>query len=237
MIIVTCYYNIPSKQSKEFYYENIKRFFRKLGWQTIVFYTDQENYDNLKHFSGLNVVFVIKPFENLPIFTDFSQEFWKQQILLDPEKYHTWQVAALWASKSYFIKETSNNYVNDWFMWVDAGSVRTDTWDLVNFTRKRNFETPGIYLQLLNHIPKDKNFFRYPDSFVAGSHIVFHRSYIDVFIDNYKETIKKYVDATHPLINDQHVIASMTKFCPFLIPILYNNISCPDKWFFFFYVI
>lgn len=37
MRIISCYYDIPSKQPKEFYYKHIKRFFSKLTWQPVVF--------------------------------------------------------------------------------------------------------------------------------------------------------------------------------------------------------
>lgn len=236
MIIVSCYYNIPSKRCKEFYYENIKRFFTKLTWQKIVFFTDEENLDSLKVFAGPNVQFMLEEFNNLPIFQDFSSEFWKEQILLNPEKYHSWQLGALWASKSYFVRTASHVSEDEWLIWVDAGCVRTEEWNLNDFTRRNTFSEPGTYLQLLKPLPS-KELFEFPNVFVAGSHILFHRSKIHSYIQSYKEIVNKYIQNKKCIINDQYVMASMAKTCNFLIPILYDNAYCPDKWFFFFSVI
>jgi len=237
MQIVTAYYKVPSKRDSIFYYENIKLFFKKIKWQSVIFYTDSENYNIIKEYAGENVKFIIQPFENSRVFEDFPESFWKEQIKNDPEKYHTWELGALWASKVYFIKQASKLVDSKWFIWVDCGSVRTDSWDLDNFTKRNTFSNPGIYLQLLNPL-ENKDFFKYPDIFIAGSHILLHKSYIDKYIEKYKETVEIYVKSHHSVISDQHIIARMVKTCDFLTPILYNKIySCPDKWFFMFYLI
>jgi len=235
MIIVSGYYTIPSKKPKEFYYEHIQRFFRKLSWQKIIFFTDQENYDSLKVFAGPNVRFVLQDFNDLPVFQDFSEEFWKEQMKSNPEQYHTWQLGALWASKSYFVRRASELVNDDWLIWVDAGCVRTEEWNLNKFTRRNTFSEPGVYVQLLTQLPS-KKFFEFPDVFIAGSHILFHRSKIDFYIESYKENINKYIQNKKCIINDQYVIASMCKDSSFLKTVPYN-ISCPDRWFFFFSII
>lgn len=235
MIIVSCYYNIPSKRSKEFYYGNIRRFFEKLIWQKIYFFTDKETHNDIEKLAGPNVEFIIQEFEESRIFNDFPIDFWKKEILNDPEKYHTWQLGALWGSKSYFVKQVSDITSEEWLVWVDAGCVRADGWNLNDFTRRNTISEPGVYLQLLNSLPS-KEFFEYPDVFIAGSHILFHRSYISEFIEEYKKTIIKYEKAKKSLISDQHIMNSMCKNSSFLKPII-HNFSCPDPWFFMFYVI
>lgn len=238
MIVVTCYYNIPSKQSKEFYYEHINRFFQKLTWQKIIFFTDEENYIYLKDFAGPNIEFILEEFNNLPIFQDFPEEFWQREILFEHEKYHqvhTWQLGALWGCKSYFVRTASELLNNEWFVWVDSGCVRTDEWDLDEFTRRNTFSEPGVYLQLLTPLPC-KEFFEYPDVFIAGSHILFHRSYIQPYIDIYSKTINQYIENKYSIIMDQYIMASMCKDTSFLKTVPYD-ISCPDRWFFFFNVI
>ena len=237
MIIVSCYYTIPSKNTKEFYYNHIKRFFQKVtfSWQKIIFFTDQENYIDLKDFAGPNIQFILQEFDDLHIFQDFSQEFWKEQHELNPENYQTWQLGALWASKSYFVRRASELLNNEWFIWVDAGCVRTDKWNLTDFTTRNTFSDPGVYLQLLHPLPS-KDFFEFPDIFIAGSHILFHQSKIDLYIELYKETINNYVQNKKCIINDQYIIASMCKDSSFL-KIIPHDISCPDRWFFFFNII
>jgi len=238
MIIVSGYYEIPSKRRKEFYYEHIQRFFRKLRWHKIIFFTDQENFINLKHYAGPNVRFYIQEFNDLPIFKDFSQELWKEQILLEHEKYHkdhSWQLGAIWSSKSYFVQKACEFTTDDWLIWVDAGCVRTEAWELSKFTKRNLVLEPGVYLQLLNTLPS-KEFFEYPDVFIAGSHILFHRSYIDLFIESYRTTVNTYIQDKKSIISDQYIMASMCSKYPFLRTIQSTG-NFPDKWFFLFYVI
>ena len=236
MIIVTAYYTIPSKTTREFYYEHIERFFQKLTWQKIVFFTDQENYKPLKALAGPNVHFILQEFNYLSIFKDFSRNFWKQQNDINPEHYQTWQLGVIWASKPYFVRQASQVYDDEWFIWVDAGCVRTESWELSNFTQRNTFSEPGVYLQLLNSIPTNKDFFVYPDVYIAGSHILFHRTKIMPYIERYRRVINNYVQNKKPIINDQYIMASMCKDCSFIKPILCRT-SCPDKWFFMFYVV
>lgn len=234
MIIVTAYYDIPSKASKKVYYEYIQLFFKKIS-TPVIFFTDTVNYLNFKKIANINVQFIIMPFENLEIFNDFSPDFWKNQIVLDPEKYHTWQLGALWANKSFFVRHASTLFKNEkWFIWVDAGSVRKDSWKLDMFTRRNRFVEPAVYLQLLNPIPKSTVFFKYPDVHIAGSHILFHVLFIDKYIDLYKTTLKLYDDSNKSLIMDQHVIATMTKNESFLNTIPYRGPMNTERWFFFF---
>jgi hypothetical protein len=113
--------------------------------------------------------------------------------------------------------------------------VRTEEWNLNKFTRRNTFSDPGVYVQLLHALPS-KDLFELPDVFIAGSHILFHRSKIDFYIESYKENINKYIQNKKCIINDQYVIASMCKDSSFLKLVSYN-VSCPDKWFFFFSII
>jgi hypothetical protein len=237
MIIVTCYYDIPSKKSKEFYYNNISRFFRKLTWQKVIFFTDEENYSYLSKLSGSNVKFIIQPFEESRIFITFPEEFWKEQIKIDPEKYHTWQLGALWASKAHFVKQASDSIMSeDWFVWVDAGSVRSESWDLKKFTSRNTFVTPSVYLQLLEKIPI-KDFFTYPDMFIAGSHILFHKTYISNFITSYESVMQLYSQNKVPLIMDQNIMNKMTLINKDFIKPIFREGTHVDEWFFFFDVI
>jgi hypothetical protein len=82
---------------------------------------------------------------------------------------------------------------------------------------------------------QSRDFFKYPDVFIAGSHILVYHAYIDLYLRAYKETVKKYVNAECSVISDQHVMATMVGEYQFITPILCDdNNNCPDKWFFFF---
>ena len=231
MIVVSAYYNIPSKQPNEFYYEHIQRFFQNIKPQ-IVFFTDNENYQILKDLAGSNVQFQIQEFHELEIFKQFPAEFWQEQIKIDPEKYHTWQLGAIWANKSRFVQTAMNIVQSEWYMWIDAGSLRKEWPEIEKFGTRPLPETPGVYLQLLK--PINKSFFSFPDTYTAGSHILFHKEHVNTFVDSYSGMINIYEKEKISLISDQYIINSMlASNISFLHPILVN-IQTPNNWFFFY---
>ena len=237
MLLVTAYYSIPSKQPSSFYYEHIRRFFKYIKIP-VLFFTDDENYNILKKIAGTNIEFYIQEFETLDIFNHYPIEFWKSHIAKDPQNiYHTWQLGALWANKSLFVKKASiinPNY--DWYMWVDSGSIRSDSWQtlLETFGTRSLPITPGVYKQLLKPIPQ-KHFFEFPDIYVAGSHILFHKTYIDNYNFAYLSVLDNYNKHNISVIMDQYIMATMSLRYSFVKTILYNpEIKAIDKWFFFF---
>lgn len=236
MLVVTAYYNIPSKASQYFYHENIKRFFEYVNI-AVIFFTDEANYTILKEFAKKNVTFHIQAFEDMEIFKEFSSDFWKYQITKDPEKYHTWQLGALWANKSRFVKQATGLYpLDDWYMWVDSGSIRSDDWKplLSDFGKRPLPSSPGVYLQKINDIPENK-YFKYNFFAIAGSHILFHKDYIAKFIEHYCNMVREYEKENVSLIMDQYIMASIVSQKKMEgIFTIRKNIECPDEWFFFF---
>ncbi len=212
MLLVTCYYNIPSKNSKEFYYSHIERFFKFID-KKIIFFTDEENYHELKKFAKNNIYFCIRSFDSLRIFLEFNKEFWEKQVNIDVEKYHTWELAALWANKKYFIQEASEIYSdNEWYMWIDSGCIRDDKWEktCINFTKRNYLLQEGIYFQLLNNIPDNKLFFEFPENnYIAGALILFHKNEINNFIKEYNEMLRIYDYNNICGNSDQYIIASL----------------------------
>lgn len=238
MLVISAYYSIPSKQLPNFYYPNIQRFFKYIQLP-IIFFTDSQNYKILKNWAGSNVLFIIQEFESLDIFSEFPEGFWREQIKIDPSNHHhTWQLGALWANKTRFVKQASTiDNTHDWYMWVDAGCIRNDNWQSIisNFGNRYIPENPGVYIQLLYNIPDNKLYFEYPDVYVAGSHILLHKSYIDEYNKCYSKMLKEYQLIKIPLIMDQYIMASMSKHTPFIHSVLYNKLTnVPDEWFFFF---
>ena len=240
MRIVSAYYKIPSKQPHSFYLENMKRFFEQLK-APILFFTDEECLLELKPLAKENVEFRVKPFESLEIFKNFDKAFWEKQIEVDIETYHTWQLGAVWANKHLFAKEAFTEYPDeDWFLWVDAGCIRKDSW--APYTEKTGLRKypldPGVYVQSLNPIPRERVFFRYPDQFIAGGLILFHRDHIDNYIKEYAFGLMKYGILKLSGIMDQYVIAHLSQQFSFIHCVDRKLMTeyvqgCPDPWFFF----
>lgn len=242
MLIVTAYYDIPSKQTKDKYISYIKLFFKYIKNNKVIFFTDKETYLELKQFSRENIQFQILNFEELDIFNKFPIYFWKEQIKLDPEDYHTWQLGALWANKSFFVKKAIELIpIYDWYMWVDAGCIRDEKWETIlqDFGKRPYDLKKGVYMQLLDNFPNNKtyfNFVRY-ENYIAGSHILFHKDYIDKYLEEYTKTIEEYVRNCIPVIMDQYIMATVALKNSFINTILYDKtINAIDKWFFFFYL-
>lgn len=240
MRIVTAYYSIPSKQSHDFYMQNIVNFFKYIR-APVVFFTDQNIYTDLSSIAPPNIEFQIKPFEEMTIFQEFPKEFWETQITRDPEPYHTWQLGALWANKKGFVKVASELYKDDWFLWVDAGCIRKPTWkEYAIKTGLRNYPLePGVYIQCLNRMPQGKTFFTFPDRYIAGALIAFHRKYIDEYINEYNKMLNTYNSIKVSATMDQYIIASLnvkkSKYIHFIERMQMTDYvqSCPDAWFFF----
>lgn len=232
MHLVSAYYTIPTrKQPESFYIENIKRFFQFVK-VPVLFFTDEATLLKLPP-AGENIQFRILEFKDLEVFQEFPQEFWERQITRDPETYHTWQLGAIWANKKYFVKEAAKTVKDDWLLWMDAGCIRTDRWaPFIEHLGTRNYtQMPGVYIQALQPVPA-KNYFKYPDIYIAGGVILFHRDYINIYIDQYNHNLKEYDINEIPGTMDQYVMASMTQNSYFVHAINRKPV-CPDEWFFF----
>jgi hypothetical protein len=126
-------------------------------------------------------------------------------------------------------------------MWVDAGCVRTEKWEpvLKDFGKREITLTPGVYIQSLNdNIPNEDYFkYKYGVDYIAGSHILFHKDYINEYIKKYNEMLLSYSHNTVPAIMDQYIITSLSLKHSFVKRIeLIKNVSVIDRWFFFFYL-
>jgi len=127
-------------------------------------------------------------------------------------------------------------------MWVDAGCVRKEEWEpvLKKFGTRIFFQlNPGVYIQSLNNNIPNKDYFTYEYGvdYIAGSHILFHKDYIDIFIDKYTEIVYNYIKNNAPVIMDQYIITSMSLKFDFIHSIIYDkSMNAIDRWFFFFHV-
>jgi hypothetical protein len=235
MQIVSAYYKIPSKKDHAFYMGNITRFFQFLKNQPILFFCEEDTLDELHAIAGPNVEFCIQPFRELDVFEEYPPSFWKRQIELDPEPYHTWQLGAIWANKKYFLERARQVHQEmDWFVWVDAGCVRHNAWSFFTeeFTRRNRFQEPGVYVQLLKPTPPEEQYFRFPAVYIAGAVILAHKDYIQKYIDEYNATLDCYSALEIPATMDQYVMASIQ--APWLHKILLpSDQRFPDDWFFF----
>jgi galactoside 2-L-fucosyltransferase 1/2 len=65
--------------------------------------------------------------EDSKMVSDYSIDFWKNQVSIDPEKYHSSELYIIWQEKTNFLKRAKdlNPFGSEFFAWVDVGYFRT----------------------------------------------------------------------------------------------------------------
>ena len=192
-LIVSAYYKIPSKQPHSWYLNHMKIYFELLSNHKKIFFCEEDTKNELeKECNTVNTIFIIKPFTELNILKTFPFELWKQHLKYDPEKYHTPELGIVWANKKEFLREAFKLFPDiQWMCWVDAGCIRNYNWkSYINlFLQRCDFKglSPGVYLQCIRPFIK-KQFYTYPDIYIAGALILSHRDYIDEYCTLYDKT-------------------------------------------------
>src|SRR5664279_5292919 len=170
-VIVSAYFDIPSKHPHGFYLTNLKRFFRSMQ-APLIFYTTSDVESEIRSWgfdlnhTQINVI----EFSKLTAFTVFDSNFWMRQKERDPESYHTPELAAIWFEKKEFVKRAMQRTTADVFIWCDAGCVRDDYSEIALRSfglRNRVILNNGrLHLIQIQELPK-KGFYSYPDVGIA----------------------------------------------------------------------
>lgn len=235
-IVVSAYFNIKSKKSHEFYMEQVKRFLSKIK-QPIVFFTTPELIPELKSYrQNLPIQFIeVSNIYEIDAFKKYSLDFWKSQYEIDPEKYHSPELAAIWYNKKEFVLKVIDMYKDfkGHFIWCDAGCIRNDDWNLEKFGSNLP-DGSKISFQLINPIsyPESK-LFSYPDlPFIAGAIITGNSLAWKKHVINYDKIVQKYIDNNKTINSDQYIYQTSVLMYPNDYNLIYK-IDCPDQWFFF----
>jgi hypothetical protein len=137
--IVTAYYPIKSKFSKERYLEWGKTFMKLES--PIILFTEEYLISELKQLrESRPIEFIPLPFEELDTWKLYKNK-WIENHTIDPENlYHTPELYAIWAQKAFFVeKAIILNYFNtDYFFWCDFGAFRNPN---INNTILQTFPT------------------------------------------------------------------------------------------------
>ena len=213
-VIVSAYFQIPSKKPHEFYVPHLARFMRNIQ-NHVVFFTTPDLIEMFKDLRGTlpMTVVTVDSIYDIEAFKKFGRDFWKEQCYIDPEKYHTPEVAAIWYNKKEFVKhatELTPHMSHMPYIWCDAGCVRDDRWQSIVRTfgnRVSAIPKTKLLLQTLCDRP-NKPFLSYPDVFVAGAIIAGYKDTWHTCSDLYDVAQQKYVAAKVCCNSDQHVWAT-----------------------------
>lgn len=127
--VVTCYYQIPSKQSKEVYHKWIANFMQ-MNFQVVIF-TDQETYEflNVQYPARKNRIYQVVELKEFVCSQEFCNDGWDFGYHLDHELYtvrHSVPLYKVWNEKLFFVRRavTLDPYHSDYFLWADIGCFR-----------------------------------------------------------------------------------------------------------------
>jgi hypothetical protein len=241
-LIVSAYFKIPSKASHDFYLEHLQRFFTGIK-SHIEFFTTPDLVELLTKMRGnLPITFhIMNSINELNAFKYFGYDFWRKQCYIDVEKYHTPEVAAIWYEKKEFIEKIINIYrridinFNKPIIWCDAGCVRDDKWYNIISTFGQNIDVipkNKLLMQLLNTIPKDQEYFKYPDTYIAASIIAGYPNTWNKCSELYDNSLIEYNKYNICCNSDQYVWASTINSNPKMFELVHVK-ECINKWFYF----
>lgn len=137
-VFVTSYYDIgnKSKASSQQYYIWVTKLL-DIFVGTLYFYTSDTFALNITTKIRGNVQFVTKyrTVWDIPCVSGFT-DIYAKQYEIDPEKYHSPDLYAIWNSKVCLMKEISNLYPQSIVFWIDSGSVREPIYNNITFPNR-----------------------------------------------------------------------------------------------------
>jgi hypothetical protein len=123
--IVTAFFTMPSKHTKNNYLGWIKNFL--LLNENMVIFTDNETYEyinNLRNSSNTHIIVTsIDKFDTYKYI-----DYWNYCKSIDIEPNHTTQLYMIWNEKTFFIEKAinMNKFNSEYFFWMDIGCIRDE---------------------------------------------------------------------------------------------------------------
>lgn len=241
-MIVTAYYNIPSKKSHSFYFPHLIRWVRSCRSKAL-FFTTPDVEQELAIYNKLGwITFIHEPFENLVAFQKFDAAFWARQKERDPEPYHTTNLAAVWFEKKEFVQRAIQMFPQEeFFIWCDAGCVRDDAIEsyFQQFGNRdhSSLKDGKLHTQMLQN-PQKQEYYVYPHisqacAIMAGTPAAWIRH-----SPLYDQTLQEYDDNMVSGNSDQNVLQRCINKQPEFYCCHAPPHPCPiDVWFFFISVL
>lgn len=234
--IVSAYYKIPSKKPHEWYLPYLLSWFRAAASNTVPvhFFTTEDVREELESLTDISrIQFHILPFEQLSAL-QLGRDFWHIQYVRDPERYHTPELGMIWYEKRHFIRRVMEIETGaSAFIWCDAGCIRNDGCEEVAKElgrRVTTYEKGRMYLQCIKE-PVKREFYQYPDEFIACGILAGDRGAWKEFIGLYEVTVFEYTAAGIPTISDQHLTSRCVYKRPDLFLLWKEDGKVDGTWF------
>jgi len=234
-VVVSAFFNIPSKRPYSVYIEHLNRWFRSIRCPVIFFTTPDVWKDILS--MDLDISHLQVRYETIDEWKawELGRAFWEKQKARDREPYHTPELAAIWYEKKEFVKRAFEMSDASVFIWCDAGCVRDDTSEeAMREFGLRNFplDDDRIHVQHIREQPY-KPWYVHPEYRYAGAIIAGNRNAWMRFDDIYRRVLYEYDVYDISCNSDQYIMASCKDREPafFYEHMLHPNDTI-NEWFF-----
>lgn len=213
--IVSAYYDIPSKRRSELYHHRLKRFLGNMNCN-MIFYTSSDMLETIKTYRGQyndrSIIYTIN-LEDLNAIKMYGIDFWKEQCekSIEPAHVNIPYLGALWYSKKDFLKDAikKNPFSSTHFAWVDAGIIENEINDVLNIQYDVLGDDERMNIYSINGRPDmSVKFFESTPNIVAGDTFFGSIGACLKHIENYENTINKYLENDVCIFDDQNILTS-----------------------------
>ena len=246
--VVSAYYPMKSKHSKEKYMTWIRRFLESIDCH-LIFFTDESMVDFINQSRstfGEKTHIVLLPREEWVANTRFPPGFWEKQWRKDPEKdIHSPELYQVWYEKKEFVRKAIelNPFNSTDFVWCDAGILRYEAMvPLVkNFPVANRIPTDKILM--MNVWPFTRNddlvYTISGELFIGGATgkpriggnlIAASVPMWDKYVAAYDWTMDKYMRAGLFVGKDQNIMTTLVLENRQVISLVDSKQVYPDMW-------
>ena len=244
LTVVTAYFRIPNKFSHAHYVSWMSNFLTLKS--CLIIFTD-----NLSNFEALDpsslVLIQVNLRQRVYEVFNLSEEFWIQQVEIDPEKdiHKGMELYWVWALKTHFVAEAArrNEFSSDYFMWLDIGVFRDDRFlnkDIRSLRPPSDFDNNSVYYGCpyqfdpsdlyVDASGKCMTDFSHKNR-LAGGIFVLHKSVAFEWFEVYKDTLYEYKYRTWFAGKDQNVLATACIEFPTICTIVPSDGAPGNEWY------
>ena len=247
--IVSCYYKIPSKHNHCNYNLWIQNLLLNIKCNIIIFTSsDLVNYfENIKKFNkNLNLIIIVKEFNDLDILKKYNIDFWDNQYNIDPTPNigRNKECYIIWNSKMNFIKEAIklNPFNSDKFIWNDIGSMRNKYFSnfILYYPLYNNISSDKLDIILIQDYKNKMQEYYQNEVHLSGSIFGTSKDTFLKIIDLFYKYLDEYIQNNLFIGCDQQILSTVYIKHPELFNIInpyVNNMNDEiiDKWFYLYY--
>ena len=248
--VVSAFYEMPSKYTLDTYKVWMKYFLTSTPCHLVFFCEDsmREFIEECRADYMDRTRIIVLPREEWVANKRFSKSFWDKQFVMDPEKevHRSSDLYKVWYEKKEFVKRATelNPFEHDDFIWMDAGSVRSESFAqlLTNFPQASRIPTNRILLLNVQQLSKQDNLvFNFEKGVkiqgvggrarIGGGVIAASVRMWNQFSKVFDSVFDKYVSANLFVGKDQTILATLVLENRRLVSLVEPKPLFGDPWF------